>query len=692
MAFTPDKIRNIMLAGHSSAGKTSFAEALLFVQKSSDRFGSVTAGTTVMDFDAEEIRRKASINLAVAPLEYNGNKLNLIDVPGLFDFELGMYEGIQAAEGVTIVLSARSGLSIGAEKAFKLAKKNHRSTMFYVGSTAVENANFEKTFKELRDAFGSGVCPVVVPVIAEGKDTIYVDILENKAYTYKSGKATEVPVPSSSFLEEILADVTEAVAEVDEELMDKFFMEEPFTHDEMVYGIKKGAKEGTLFPIISGDSINLEAMDLCLRYMTALLPSPADVNAYELTDADGNAAELECKADSPLVAYVFRTVADPFVGKLSFVKVLSGSLSGASAPVVAATGASERPGKLLTIKGKKQIDTDAITAGDIGAVTKLASSHTGDTLCENGAIYNVKPIDFPKPTMSMALFAANKGDEGKISSAIQKLLEEDRTVSYHVNSETSQQIISGLGEQHLEVVVGKMKSKFGVEVNLQPPRIAYRETIRGTAEAEGKHKKQSGGAGQFGVVQMRFEPLPGDEFEFVNAVVGGTVPKEFIPAVEKGIREAMAHGVLAGYPMVGFRATLYDGKYHPVDSKEVAFKSAARLSYKAACAKAKPTLLEPISMLKATIPTDNTGDIMGEITRRRGRVLGMTSVEGEKGVTLVEAEVPEAEMQDFNTYIRSTTQGRGTFELEHLRYEPLPGNLEAKVIAEAADLREEEED
>ncbi len=691
MGFAPEKIRNILLAGHSSAGKTSFAEALLFNTKSSDRFGSVAAGTTVMDFEDEEIRRKASISLAVAPLEYNGVKMNILDAPGLFDFELGMYEGVQAAEGVAVVLSARSGVSVGTEKAFKLAKNNKRSIMFFVGSTSVENADFRKTFSDLEDHFGSGVCPVVLPVIQEGKPTVFVDLLENKAYTYQDGKATEVAVPDTDgYIDELMNDINEAVAEVDDDLMEKFFAEEPFTHEELIDGIKKGTKAGTLYPVIAGDSISREGIDLALKYFAALMPAPSDEEDYEVTDGDGNAVSLKIDENGPLVAYVFRTVADPFVGKLSFIKVLSGKFTDSSSPVVAATGENERPGKLLVIRGKKQVDTKEISAGDIGAVTKLSSTHTGDTLCEAGSIYNVKPIEFPKPTMSMAIYAANKGDEGKISSGIQKLLEEDRTVTYHVNSETSQQIISGLGEQHLEVVVGKLKSKFGVEVGLQAPRIAYRETIRGTAEAEGKHKKQSGGAGQFGVVEMRFEPLPGEDFEFVNAVVGGTVPKEFIPAVEKGIREAMLHGVLAGYPMVGFRATLYDGKYHPVDSKEVAFKSAARLAYKAACANAKPTLLEPICMLKAHVPNDNTGDIMSEVTKRRGRVLGMNP--SDDGLMLVEAEVPEAEMQDFTAFMRSSTQGRGTFSLEFLRYEPLPSNLEAKVIAEAADLREEEEE
>ena len=690
MDYDADKLRNVMIAGHSGEGKTSLTEALLFVTKSTDRLGSIADGNTVSDFDAEEIRRKASISASVAPYDYKGVHVNLIDAPGLFDFELGMYEGVKAVETVLITVSARSGMLVGTHKAFKLAEKQGKARAFFISKIASENANFNKTVNALRDEFGNGVCPIIYPVIAEGKPTVYIDVLNNKAFTYSNGKPSPCDVPDTDGeFEIILHEISEAVAETDDELMEKFFADEPFTHDELVKGIKEGVKDGILYPVVCGDSLTLEGLDLAMDVINKLLPSPADVGSTAVYDKDGNEKDLKFDANGPLVAYVFKTVADPFVGKLSYVKVLSGKLT--SAPLTNGnTGEQERPGKLLVVKGKKQTDTDAICAGDIGAVTKLDKTKTGQTLC-GSEIYTCPAIEFPYASFSMAVFPKNKGDEGKIAAAIQKLTDEDRTIHYKVNGETGQQILSGLGEQHLEAAIARLKQKFGIDVELKQPRIAYRETIRAKAEAEGKHKKQSGGAGQFGVVQMRFEPLTdGTDYEFVNAIVGGVVPKEFIPAVEKGLKEALQHGVLAGYPMTGIRATLYDGKYHPVDSKEVAFKSAARLAYKAACVNAKPTLLEPIGTLKAYVPDSNTGDLMGEVNKRRGRVLGMNPAED--GLQCVEAEVPMAEMFDFTTYMRSATQGRGYFTLDFLRYDPLPSNLEAKVIEEAKDLREAEEE
>ncbi|MEG1017147.1 MAG: elongation factor G [Oscillospiraceae bacterium] len=685
-------MRNVMLCGHSSSGKTSLAEALLFATKSTDRFGTIADGTTVMDSDPEEIRRKVSISLSVAPLEFENTKINLIDVPGLFDFELGIYEGIKAADGVVICVSARSGVSVGQQKAFKLALKHNKARMFYMSKMATENADFAKTFDSLKASFGSSVCPVVVPVQREGKPNVYVDLLEMKGYTYTDGKASLSDIPDTDgYIEELVHELNEAVAETDETLMEKFFADEPLTHDEIVTAIRKAAKDGALVPVICGDSQTMEGIDLALRYIKRFQPSPADKESVEVTDKDNNKVSIKYDPSGPLVAYVFKTVADPFVGKLSFVKVVSGRLTSDAAIVNATTGEQERPGKLLGIKGKKQLDVKEIVAGDIGAVTKLADTKTGDTLCLAGKVFKLEPIEFPAPCMSMAVFTKNKGDESKVVSSIQKIIEEDRTVKYYVDSNTAQQILSGLGEQHLDVVVTKIKSKFGVELGLEVPRIAYRETIRATAEAEGKHKKQSGGSGQYGVVSIKFEPLMnGEDFEFVNAIVGGVVPKEYIPAVEKGLREALQHGVLAGYPMTGIKATLFDGKYHPVDSKEVAFKSAARLAYKAACVNAKPTLLEPIGKLSAYVPDSNTGDIMGEVNKRRGRVLGMNPAED--CLQLVEAEVPMSEMYDFTTFMRSSTQGRGHFSLEFTKYEPLPQMLEQKVIEDAKELREAEEE
>ena len=690
MDYAPDKIRNIMLAGHSGSGKTTLAEALLFFTKASDRQGSTADGNTVMDFDPEEIRRQASTSAAIAPLEYSGVKVNLIDAPGLFDFELGNYEGVKAAETVLIPVSARSGAAVGTAKAFKLAAKNDRAKMFYISKTSVEHADFNKTLDGLKAEFGSGVCPVIVPIINEGQPTVYVDLLNMKAYTYAGGKASTVDVPDTGgYIDVLLHDLSEAVAETDDELMEKFFMDEAFTRDEIVKGIKKGTKEGILAPVLSGDSVNNEALDLVLNAIKDICPSPADVGEADATDKGGADIKLKCDPAGPLAAYIFKTVADPFVGKLSYVKVISGTMTGESV-VNATTGEQERPGKLLSIKGKKQTDIKTLSAGDIGAVTKLAEAKTGDTLCAPGKIYKVKSIAFPSPSFSMAVRPKKKGDESKISTSMQRLIEEDPTINYVINAETVQQVLSGLGEQHLDSIVNKLKAKFGIEVELIAPRVAYRETIRKKVSVRGRHKKQSGGHGQFGDVVIEFEPTDGDDLVFEEKVFGGAVPKNFFPAVEKGLRDSIKRGVLAGYPVVGIKATLVDGSYHPVDSSEMAFKTAASIAFKEGLAQASPVLLEPIGSLKAYVPDTNTGDIMGEVNKRRGRVLGMNPAED--GLQLVEAEVPLSEMTDFTTFIRSSTQGRGHYSLTFERYEPLPGQLEQKVIDDAKELRESSEE
>ncbi|MGI5888152.1 MAG: elongation factor G [Oscillospiraceae bacterium] len=688
MSLAPEKIRNVMLAGHSSSGKTSLAEALLFETKSSDRFGSVADGNTVMDYDPEEIRRKATISTSVSFYDYKGCRVNLLDAPGLFDFALGAYEAILAADTVLIAVSAHSGVSVGTEKAWDLAEKYGRAKMFYVSKLGAEHSDFDKTMSGLRDVFGDAVCPIVVPLKEEGKPIVYEDLVNKKAYTYKDGKASEVPFDADA-VADYLSALREQISETDDALMEKFFNDEPFTKEELVTGIRAAMRTGKLAPVLCGESLTREATDLVLEAINDFAPSPDKAAPTEAVDKDGNKAELPCDPKGPVVVYVFKTVADPFVGKLSYVRVESGVLKADSNLAISTSGVQVKPGKLISLKGKKQIDAQELSAGDIGALSKLSDVKTGDTLCPPDRIITVKPVEFPKATLKMSIYTKNKGDEGKIASAIQKMLEEDRTLSYYINKETGQQILAGLGDQHLDVVASKIKSKFGVDIGLAVPKIAYRETIRKAASAEGKHKKQTGGAGQFGVVDIKFEPMTdGTDFEFVNAVVGGAVPKEFIPAVEKGLREALQHGVLAGYPMVGIKATLYDGKYHPVDSKEVAFKSAARLAYKAACKDAKPCLLEPIDTVKIYVPDSNTGDIMGDVTKRRGRVLGMTPMKA--GLQEIDAEIPESELQDFSTYIRSTTQGRGSYEQEFLRYEQVPSNLEQKIIDEA-DMQEEEE-
>lgn len=684
MSYQPDHIRNILIAGHAGSGKTTLAEALLFATKGADRLGKIEDGNTVCDFDGEEIKRKASLSAALAPVEFDGVKMNFIDAPGLFDFEEGVYEGIGAVESVLITVSARDGLQVGAEKAYQMALKNGKSRMIYVSKVNVENADFYKVFEELKAKFGPSVCPIVVPVDQAG-GRIFVNLITMKAYSYVNGTPREVPMPSIGHrLEGLVAAMSEAVAETDDALMEKFFEGEPFTQEEMTEGIRLGVKTGAITPVLCGATTTMMCIDMLLTYAKKLLPSAArgaGVTAAPADEPNGASVEIECRGDAPLCAYVFKTVADPFVGKLSFVKVISGELKADSPMVNARTGEAERIGKLIWVKGKKQTDASVITAGDIGAVTKLPTAQTGDTLCAPSRRVCIPAVSFPTPCYTMAIKVKQKGDEGKISSALQRLMEEDRTLSYTVNSETVQQLISGLGEQHLDVVCAKLKNKFGVDVELARPRIAYRETVRKKCKAQGRHKKQTGGHGQFGDVWIEFEPCDSEGLVFEEKVFGGSVPKNFFPAVEKGLQEACRNGVLAGYPMVGLKATLLDGSYHPVDSSEMAFKLAAKIAYRAALPEAGPVLLEPVGTLRAVIPNDNTGDIMGEVTKRRGRVLGMTPTDD--GMQSVEAEVPSSEMSDFTTYLRQLTQGRGSYTFAFVRYEQLPQMLESKVVEEA---------
>lgn len=692
MKYTNKDIRNILVAGHSGCGKTTLVEALLYTTSSDmQRMGTVQDGNTVCDFEPEECKRKVSLSTAIAPVEYNGTKLNLMDAPGLFDFELGVHEAISAAESVLITISARSGVTVGAEKAFHLAEKYKKSKIVFVNKTDLENANYYKILENLKTKFGPSICPCVVPVRKPDGTMLYINLFSQKAFEYQGGKPIQVPMPDMAHrLDGLITAMSEAVAETDDALMEKFFSGESFTTEEIVNGLAKGCRMGTITPVFCGSAVNLHGLDMLLYNLKELLPSPTEVEPMMAETQNGEPTELRCSEQEPVAAYVFKTVADPFVGKLSYIKVVSGTLNHDTALVNARTGETERIGKLLYVRGKKQQETDCIGAGDIGAATKLSQAQTGDTLCDASRMVQLPKPTFPNPTLSMALHVMKKGDEAKIGAALARLVEEDPTLQYRVDQETGQQIITGLGEQHLDVTVAKLKSKFGVDVELSVPRIAYRESLRKKCKAQGRHKKQTGGHGQFGDVWIEFEPCDSETLVFEEKVFGGSVPKNYFPAVEKGLRQAVEHGVLAGYPVVGLKATLLDGSYHPVDSSEMAFVMAARLAYKAALPQAGPILLEPVGALKAHIPNDNTGDIMGEVTKRRGRVLGMEP--DADGLQVVEAEVPMAEMQDFTTFMRQLTQGRGHFSYEFVRYEPLPEHLVNGVIEEAKKLHTEEEE
>ncbi len=684
------RIRNIALTGHSDSGKTSLAEALLFKAGASDRLGKTSEGNTICDFDPEEIKRKVSVCTAVAPFAWGSTKINLIDTPGLFDFAGEAAQGVRAAESLLIAVSGKSGVDVGTEKAYKMAKDLSKATLFFVSKLDVEHSDFYKVFEELKSTFGPSVCPIVVPYVEDQQVKCYINLIDMKAYTYDDkGEAHEVDMPDFGHrLDGLTAAVSEAVAETDESLFEKYFSGEKFARDEIIRGVHTGVTNGSISPVLCGCSTNLQGIDMLLDCIVDLLPSPWEKGAEVAVDAEGEPIEVPCTDEAPLAAYVFKTIADPFVGKLSYVKVISGKLAADSAPINSRTGQPERLGKIIYIRGKKQEDTAYITAGDIGAVTKLAATETGDALCDPKKVLSFDPIHFPHPCLTMAIKAEAKGDEAKIASALQRLMEEDPTLAYENNAETHQQLISGLGEQHLDVLVSKLKNKFGVSVSLEVPRVAYRETIRKKVKVQGKHKKQSGGHGQFGDVWVEFEPTVGDDLVFEEKVFGGAVPKSFFPAVEKGLQDCVKHGVLAGYPVVGLKATLVDGSYHPVDSSEMSFKMAASLAYKAGMPQASPVLLEPIGNLKVYVPDSNTGDIIGDLNKRRGRVLGMNPAND--GLQEIEADVPMSEMSDFATAIRSMTQGRGYFTLEFARYEQLPSNLEAKVIEEAKKFASEE--
>ena len=683
--YPAKNIINVAMAGHSGAGKTSLAEAMLYLAGASDRRGKVGEGNTVCDSDPEEIRRKTSVSTAVAPFEWKNKKINLLDTPGLFDFQGGLYEAARAAESVVIVLAGKSGVSVGTEKAFAAAEKRGLSKIFFVNGLCDEGSDFYKVFEDLKASFGPSVCPIVVPYFEDGKADKYINMLEYKAYDYSGGKPVQVDMPNmGARLEGLRTAIYEAVAETSDELFEKYFSGEEFTPEEVIVGVSQGVKSGTISPVFCGDAMLMRGMEQFMDGLCWLAPSAADKGAEIGVDVDGNPVEIAVKEDAATAAIVFKTVADPFIGKLSYVKVLSGKISTETPLINMRTGNTERVGKTVMMCGKKQEDVKAITAGDIGAIPKLAGVNTGDTLCAPARKVTLDGIAYPTPEMRMAIVPKNKGDEDKVAQGIMRLAEEDPTIRFENNAETKEMVISGMGEQHLDVIVSKLKTKFGVDVTLRSPRVPYRETIRKTVSVQGRHKKQTGGHGQFGDVVINFEPCDSEQVVFEEKVFGGSVPKNFFPAVEKGVRLAAEKGVLAGYPVVGLKATLLDGSYHPVDSSEMAFIMAAKLAYKAAMPEAGPVILEPIHTLKAHVPNDNTGDIMGDVTKRRGRVLGMEP--DEDGLQTIIAEVPLAELANFTTFIRQTTQGRGWFTTEFARYEILPEMLVPAVVEQARKL------
>ena len=682
--YTANAIRNICLLGHSGSGKTALAESLLYMTGVIDRIGRNADGNTVCDFDPEEIRRNISISTAVVPLVYNNCKINLLDTPGGFDFSGAVMEALRAADAAIIVCSAKDGITVGFEKAWKYCEERNMPRFVYISKVDEDNSDYNATFEALREKYGNKIAPVVVPIWDGSKKiTGIIDVLNKRAYEMQNLKRVEIEVPEDKedVIEEFNYALKESVAETSEELMDKFFADEPFTYREMISGLHTGVMDCTMFPVLCGSGISCLGSLMLMDHIIDLLPNPIEGNYHKATTADGSVEEFVVSPGGVPAAFVWKTVSDQY-GKYSFIKVLSGVITSDTPLVNSRTGETEKLGRLYSMCGKKANEVKQLTCGDIGAIGKMDKVKTGDTLCDARKVVSLKGIPYPAPCYSVAIAPKVKGQEEKVGTGLNRLNEEDPSFTLVNNAETHQLVLSGVGDQQLDVLVSKLKSRFGVDAVLLPAKVAYREKIKKKVEAHGRHKKQTGGSGQFGDVWVRFEPQDEqDELIFAEEVFGGSVPRNFYPAVEKGIQEAVLKGPLAGYPMVGLKAVLYDGSYHPVDSNEMAFKLAAILAFKEAMPNANPTLLEPIGTLAVSVPEDYVGDVMGDLSKRRGRPLGMNP--DADGNTVIEAEVPMAEMATYAIDLRAMTQARGSFTLSFERYEEVPKANQAKIIADA---------
>ena len=669
MSYATKDIRNIALLGHGGNGKTSLAESILFLTGVTDRLGSSAAGNSVSDYDPEEIRRQISISASTMYTEYQKTKINIIDTPGYFDFAGEVVQALRVADIGIICVSAKDGLNVGAEKAWKALSDAGLPRAIYISKVDEEHADFYKAFEQLREKFGPSLSPMSAPIMEGTKVTGLVDILARKAYKYEGKKRTEIPMPGdmADRVEEMYNEIAENAAGTSEELMDKYLETMELSAEEIYGALGTGIAECEITPVFCGSAVTGLGTTVLLDAVKNFFPYPRE--GGELVNESG-----------PAKAIVYKTISDQF-GKFSLFKVISGKVTPDMTLVNARSGAQEKLGHIYYMQGKKNVEVQEIGCGDIGAVSKLSDTKTGDTLCDGKAVEAAPGIEYAVPCYSMAIAPKTKGQEDKVAQGLARLGEEDRSFTITNNAETKQMVIAGAGDIHLDVLCSKLKNKFGVEVELSPARVPYREKIRKPLKAHGRHKKQSGGHGQFGDVWIEFEPQ--DEQEdmiFAENVFGGSVPKNFFPAVEKGLRECCTKGVLAGYPMVFLKATLYDGSYHPVDSSEMAFKTAAGLAYKE-LVNASPVILEPIGLLKVTIPDANMGDIMSDISsKRRGTVMGMNA---EGGMQTVEAEVPMAEMSSYAIDLRSMTQGRGSFTLEFSRYSEAPAAVQQKIIDEA---------
>lgn len=681
--YITTNIRNIALMGHGGEGKTTLTEAMLFAAGIIDRQGKVEDGSTVTDFEPEEIKRKCSISAACAPIDWNDKMLNIIDVPGYFDF-IGEQAGpLRVVETACIVVSGVTGFNVGAEKAFKNAVKQGVGRMFVVNQMDREHASFDKVTQQLRERHGSCVVPVLMP-IGEGPDFRgVVNVLEKKAYEGAYKKSVEVPMPENmkDKVDRAFDYLTEQAAAADDDLMMKYLEEGELNYDEILLGFRKGMKDGSIVPVCACSALTGVGIARMMDLMAKYLPSPAHqgIEHVGFNPRTGEPVIRVCKDEESFSAFVYKTIADPFVGKLSLFRIFSGKLTAQTILYNVNKDKTEKSSGIYILRGKKQVAKQVLHAGDLGALSKLQYTSTGDTLAEYNNPVQYPGLTYQPPCMSKAVYAAKQGEEDKVFSGLARLMEEDPSITLEKNPDTFETLLSGQGEMHLDVIRAKLAAKFGANAVLQDPKIPYRETIRKVVKVQGRHKKQSGGHGQFGDVWIEFSPIleDGVEFEFVDAVVGGVVPRNFIPSVEKGLRDNIKKGVLAGYPVVGLRAKLYDGSYHPVDSSEMAFKTAARIAYKKGCTEASPVLLEPIMHVDIVVPDEYMGDIMGDMNKRRGRIIGMNQADGQQKV---EAEAPMSEMFKYATDLRSMTQARGSFTMKFERYEEVPANVAQKII------------
>ena len=689
--YTTDQIRNVSFLGHRGSGKTSLVEALLWRAKVVAKPGIVEKGSTLSDYDEEEITRQFSINTSVISLDYQDRIYNILDTPGYADFKGEVLSALRVAEGAVLVLDASAGIEIGTEKAWRLLEERHIPRIIFINKMDKGAVNYKKILMDLKEKFGKKVAPFCIP-LGEGEEFKgFINVVENKCRIFTGEMCEDRPLVEHEDFESVKNLLIEAVAETSEEAMEKFFNGEEFTHDEIQKGLRKGVVNGDVVPVVVGSALGGIGFQTLFEMIYDYMPTPVESRGGEVEGINPDTEDsIVRKVDmqEPFSAFVFKTIVDPFIGKISLFKVNSGVATRDVEVLNASQNKKEKLSNLYYVRGIKQRDTERVVAGDIAATTKLQYTRTGDTLCDKANPIIYEGIDFPKPCIFMNVVPSKKADDEKISTSLQKLTEEDPTLKVIRNPETKELLLGGQGKTHLEIVLSKLVNKFQVHATLTKPKVAYRETIRKEVSVQGKHKKQSGGAGQYGDVFIKFEPLYDKEYEFVDNIKGGVVPRQYLPAVEKGLHEAALKGPLAGYPVINFKATLYDGSYHPVDSNEISFKQAAILAFRKAMESgAVPVLLEPIVKMEIIVPEEYTGDVMGDMNKRRGKILGIDPLTfGEQKIS---AEVPEKEVLEYAIDLKAMTQSRGRFEFEFLKYDYVPNEVAEKIIEEAKKAKEE---